>query len=787
MAENQAAIQAQVDQVKKEIRESRISQRLLDNASHLSREQLLTFDMIERHPLITDQKAYEFRWDEVDGLYQFVDRLPAWIVDDDIMALWGTGEEDAPQSFKCSQTKKGEFGQALLLSRAPAMLSGAAASQNEKVFSAVVVCVHPCQDLMSIKDGASDLMSFAHSKPGKSISALCQLPRKSAKAFYPSPLNDSFLILPYFAFPGEQKRVHLNAAIGLNKHFVVRRLHRRRAPGGDLAVLPPIYSKDPSVPGTLEVGYMGPMWVNTVHVTVMPEGGTGLFLPADQNVRPAISMVQFCPEEMDARSSLAPLVGDNVVYPERWRDKPYEIQEVEKARCPRRDGSDRDSSESDGEPGMDGTPAAPPPTRKADSSDEEEDAKSGQASHAGSHSDANNGGSGTGSADSSRDSSSSGSNHESDAQSEANSDASKRRVRRKKKPKGFSSEESDDAQDAVKISGLEDGAKTDRTAGDSGVGKGANGMSSMGPSGDGRAALAGLRHMSSARGSLPLPTTLPSMATLESLTNDLESYSDELYKQLEETNLKVYQKVLAGFKNSGGVCKTFIHEMGALAVTFFAKAEDMEGGLAKTDAQAFEEAMEASKTHVIRLIQEVSEAEDIYDSGEAKFDKILASVAEEIKVYIQQQGATQRATYKRKCLDRIRQDHGRLDGTCFVPMIVGNLTAHRALAMSQRVAQSHVPLQIMMAPLRTQAGAVKVYTKFIEFLARRVVALQEKLGPGITAVNLESEAADHSVPAGRGRSSSASPTRDVSAFSSGFRISCSTQLSQAVHSQENHA
>ena len=64
----------------------------------------------------------------------------------------------------------------------------------------------------------------------------------------------------------------------------------------------------------------------------------------------------------------------------------------------------------------------------------------------------------------------------------------------------------------------------------------------------------------------------------------------------------------------------------------------MEGGLAATDAQAFEEAMEASKTHVIRLIQEVAEAEDIYDSGEVTFDKMLASVAEEIKVYIQQQG-----------------------------------------------------------------------------------------------------------------------------------------------------
>ena len=87
MAENQITVQAQVDQVKNEIRELRISHRRLGDGRHLSREELLSFDMIERHPLITEQKSYEFRWDEVDGLYQFVDRLPAWTVDDDIMAL----------------------------------------------------------------------------------------------------------------------------------------------------------------------------------------------------------------------------------------------------------------------------------------------------------------------------------------------------------------------------------------------------------------------------------------------------------------------------------------------------------------------------------------------------------------------------------------------------------------------------------------------------------------------------------------------------------------------------
>ena len=267
-----------------------------------------------------------------------------------------------------------------------------------------------------------------------------------------------------------------------------------------------------------------------------------------------------------------------------------------------------------------------------------------------------------------------------------------------------------------------------------------------GSSGDGVAALLGVRLTSgtSGRGSLPLLTTLPSMATLEALTNDLEKFSERMFKSLEETKIAVYDKVLRGFKDTSGKCKTFIHEMGALAVTFFAQAKQMEDGLAKCDTRAFEEAMNASKNHIIGLIEEVAEAKDIYDSGEANFDSILASVTKEIKEYVRLKGEEQRQEYKKQCLDQIRQDHSWLDGMCFIPMIVGNLTAHHALAMSQRVAQSHVPLKIMIAPLRTQVGAIKVYMKFVEFLARRVVTLQERLGPGAAGIPLESEPNDQS-------------------------------------------
>ena len=252
------------------------------------------------------------------------------------------------------------------------------------------------------------------------------------------------------------------------------------------------------------------------------------------------------------------------------------------------------------------------------------------------------------------------------------------------------------------------------------------------------------------------------MATLEVLTDDLEKLSGKMFKSLEETNIVVYDKVLQGFKDTSGKCKGFIHDMGALVVTFFAQAEKMEQGLAKCDTEAFREAINASKGHVCGLIQEVAEVEGIYNVGEASFDSILASVAKEIKAFVCQEGEKQKKEYKQQCLAGIEQDHGQLDGMCFIPMINSNLTTHQALAMSQWVAHSHVPLKIMMAPLRTQAGVVKVYMKFVEFLARRVIALQERLGPHTPTVPLESEPGTQSILPRRGRSSSVSPTRKSS-------------------------
>ena len=100
------------------------------------------------------------------------------------------------------------------------------------------------------------------------------------------------------------------------------------------------------------------------------------------------------------------------------------------------------------------------------------------------------------------------------------------------------------------------------------------------------------------------------MATLEALTDDLDKLSEKLFRSQEETSIKVYDKVLEGFKETSRRCKDFIHKMGALVVSFFSAAEKMEQGLAKTDAEAFREAICVSKGYVCGLIEEVAEAEE---------------------------------------------------------------------------------------------------------------------------------------------------------------------------------
>ena len=615
---------------------------------NLCREELLTFDMLEHYPLVTDQLEYTFRWHLVDALYQFVEKVPAWVVDDEIMDVWKSGAEDHPQSFKRWKTTHPEYGQALMLSWAHACIDNGATSRT-KVFSVVVVCVHPYQTLMSIRQGANDLINWSIKWPKKCMSTLCQLPRRSTKTFYPSPLNDSYLVLPFFCLRGEPRKVRLDTPINFNRCLVARRLHRRQTPGGDEAVLPPVFSKDPNVPGTLQVGYMGPMWLNTEYTSTLPTGGAGLL--SETEPQPSITEVAFCADEVQAHKSLAPMDGASVVYSPEWYDesgkfcpdrgrkpkiksdeatpspaKPKATPSPAKSKSSAKVGSDGEGSNKSGEE------EAAASGHESDVSGSGESTKSDQASNSdsGAGSDAGSGAGsgksefGSGSEDSSKSSRSSSGGASSKAESDGDSDSvNRRKVLRRKKSRRSGSESEGKPKDTqsgndakgcgtAPSGGDAKGDGTEPESRDSGVGDGVT-VTPVVSSGDGAAAVVGMKFIAGAprKGALPVPTALPPMAALRTLTDDLEALSDKMFQDLEEVNLEVYNKVLKGFKDTGGKCRTFIQEMGALVIAFLAKAEGLEDELAKPDAVAFAEAMEASKTHVLRLIQEVAEAEDM--------------------------------------------------------------------------------------------------------------------------------------------------------------------------------
>ena len=135
----------------------------------------------------------------------------------------------------------------------------------------------------------------------------------------------------------------------------------------------------------------------------------------------------------------------------------------------------------------------------------------------------------------------------------------------KKKEDQGSEDESDDQSKTPK----------DQTAVSKDSGLGASG------SGDGIGAGAKVSAVASNPGvnlstGLPLPTQLPSMDFLERLADDLYAYSRELFRGLEEKSMAMLDRVLSGFKRSGGCAQEYIFETAAIAINFFSRAGDME-------------------------------------------------------------------------------------------------------------------------------------------------------------------------------------------------------------------
>ena len=302
------------------------------------------------------------------------DRIPTWVVDDTIMAIWASGRQGLLNSFANWDSKNKEAGMALMLSRGPSCLRVGTDLEGEKVYSAVVVFMHPKQELLTIKEGADCLIAIAK-EPDSDVTVLCELPSHKHGRFYPSAINHAYLVLPYCAQKGKPKKLCLDLAMCYNCHLLVRRLHRWEGKHGDLVLLPPVFSADPTLPILLPVGYIGELWLNDIYNTPVAAGGTGM-----GKARPAISRFSCCHQEVIASKTLADWTeGEHMVYPSPpAAPMPKDGKADESDNDPNDEPADDKKGEHGGGSGEDATPKKKEDQESKDESDDQSKAPKDQ-------------------------------------------------------------------------------------------------------------------------------------------------------------------------------------------------------------------------------------------------------------------------------------------------------------------------------------------------------------------------------------------------------------------------
>ena len=566
-----------------------------------------------------------------------------------------------------------------MLSRGSSCLGLGSELEGEKVYSTLVVFVHPRQELVTIKEGAAGLIATVkQSEPAgtsvksdvtkSDVTVLCKLPIPKRGWYFPSSVNHAYLVLPYVGKKGTPKKLRLDMAMCYNRQLVVRQLHRWQGKVGDVALLPPMFSRDPTIPILLPVGFIGEMWLNDFLNTPVAMGSLRM-----GQARPSITRLACCHMEVSANKTLVDWTDEEcVVYPAAT-PAPKDNTTNELADETVNNPDNEDDNANDVNDDANNEPADDDNKSEHDDDDEESDKNA-----------------------------------------------------MPKKEEDESEDESDDESKSPK----------DRSAAsrDSGLG----GSSASHGIGTGASVSSLVIHPNIKHDtSLPLPSRLPSVETLEELANDLYAYSGELFCGLEDTSMAMLDRILSGFKKLGRHTHDYIHETAAIALNFFSRAGEMEAELESSEVPKFPNAINGMKDSIRDLIRRTSQVEESYEEAAAQFNNILASVSDELKEFVEARGEGQCQEYIAKCMDHIRGIHGSLDGTQFIPMMVTNATTHHALSLSVRVNQSQIPLQIMISPMRTQAATMGAGLKFVEFLSRRVLALDVKLGP-TNAVLLES-------------------------------------------------
>ena len=226
MAATEVDAMEQINQLKVRI-ESRCKKLPRKEKEIASQESLLTFQDLEDFSLVVQQCEFEVRWKQTNALYYFTDTQGAFVVDEDVFVQWlSAAVPEAPQVFGQSDSTSLSTFHALMLYNVPfcrAKPSTGKASPSatgKRVFSTIVVFVHPLQHLLPIEEGVDMLLVLSSDSSHEPCSALCRLPERNVREFYPCLTHSMTLMLPY-SIGEEGPIMHLDTSIHLCGGFAI--------------------------------------------------------------------------------------------------------------------------------------------------------------------------------------------------------------------------------------------------------------------------------------------------------------------------------------------------------------------------------------------------------------------------------------------------------------------------------------------------------------------------------------------------------------------------------------
>ena len=174
-------------------------------------EERITFENLEQYLFVMLQSAWELQWDRVHALYKACSSIPAFIIDDSVIAQWSSKASLAanPQWWLGSEDPDTLYAHAVLLSLTPLCILKVAECRKQGdhgtdpvrfMYSAVVVFVHPAQVLLSIENAVDfyELQCTLILQGGHSSGwcILCKLPHYKTFQYFPAIPHQLFLALP---------------------------------------------------------------------------------------------------------------------------------------------------------------------------------------------------------------------------------------------------------------------------------------------------------------------------------------------------------------------------------------------------------------------------------------------------------------------------------------------------------------------------------------------------------------------------------------------------------------